>query len=1218
NNCLPFTSNMAIGGLGTDQDTNFQFCGGGSGWVHAGDENRVDPATGFEAAATAGRIKSYTRMGSATGNFDRVVYFITRYSTEGRDIYQRDYYLYDWEKNDINALANLVGVKNVVVMLNVPSVIDTTWLIEKGVGALAVVWMGGEQAGNSIADVCTGVVSPSGKLADTWAKDLQYYPTIKNSWWDSVTNLTTLQNSKNDFGEFGNVRYEEDIYVGYRYFETFDPTYQTVNFEFGYGLSYTTFNIDVTGVNINKNLGKIKVFAKVTNTGKFAGKEVVQVYYSTPNDVIDSPSKQLIAFEKTETLQPNASQTLTLEFDINEMSQFDDLGKIKLDAFVLQRGDYNIYVGNSIKDSNKRLVATYQQTSNQVILETSHLTTNLDRRLTSDGTYDIINKEGYEVKAAGMSVIQAEDYFSSSHYSESTGDWNMDEIVNRHEIGMSSGMHIRRAENKTFRYKLYVEKAGTYNIDFIMANGSGATITNNFSLFLDYTDDATDNGTNQNLTVNVPSPNTDWNNYQRISGKTITFTQAGECFMTIKTHSPCANFDYFVIYNNNVSATKVTQITAPNFTSAVNTENSDQAPTPEASIYGTCLGFLHSGRVVEYTLNVEKAGDYYLDFDASSCGYASSEVAIVSINGVAQSTKVAMMRTACSPQDQGVPIDHYFYFDKTNQMQVTLPAGTVTLKLEFLNSAITNLRSINFTPVALGARSYTYTDNTAYWNLQTTFASDGVGLDLGFKYIDVVQGKCTVEQFLNQMHSSELAYMTGLYTGSDVTGDGVNEPRLEDVNSGVGGFGGVLGTALVDYYGIPYAATADGPAGIRFINENDTAISEFYRRSTYFPCITMLSSTWNKDLAYEFGRAYGAEAQAVGIEVMLAPGMNIHRSPLGGRNFEYISEDPFITGTFATYITLGCQSRGVSVSGKNIAANSQENNRFNQDTKVSARALREIYLKGFEMVIKNANPGTMMTSYNYVNGTSTAEHYELLTNVVRNEWGWEGVIESDWSENVNDCTMVNAGNNLHSCVIHYDQIELGYKLRLLDKAKLVENASYVIKFLIRSQASSLSATRYPEIEAATKITCTDGSGRVWEPMEMTNIQIINESKSVWEAGLATGIHGDARLELSDETNQISWTSANSGVYGAIAVEKGGDYYLAYTLNIGAIAEKYGKFNLYIDGVLVDTFTNPNKLKSTAEWGTEDWVSEDIFFGDSGSKKVTLKPGVHRIYIDILD
>ncbi|MBO4963246.1 MAG: fibronectin type III-like domain-contianing protein, partial [Clostridia bacterium] len=548
-------------------------------------------------------------------------------------IFAKDYYLYDYEKTDITNLINLVGKEKVVVLLNIPSAMDTTWLINQDVGAIAVVWMGGEQAGNSIADVCTGVVSPSGKLADTWAKDLQYYPTTKNDWWDSVSDLTTLQNSLNDFGDFGVARYVEDLYVGYRYFATFDPNFETVNYEFGYGLSYTNFNIDVVGVNINKNKGTIKVYAKVTNTGNFAGKEVVQVYYSTPNDVIDAPSKQLIAFAKTETLQPNASQTLTLEFNVNEMSQFDDMGVIKHSAYVMQRGDYNIYVGNSIKDSGKRLVATYTQNANEVIEECNELSTTIDKRLTSDGTYQVINTDGYRVNATGASTIQAENYISNTNVKEPFGDdYAAYEHVSRFEYGMASGQLLRITSGHTFRYRLYVEKAGTYNIDFIMANGSGTNYNDMLQLFVDYTDDAIDNGVNQNATVNLDADaNNNWQAWKRVTGNTITFTQTGAVYMTLVCASPCADMDYFVIYNNNVSATSVTEITAANYSYAVNNADATQGPTVEASVFGLCLGYLHSGRQLKYTLNVETAGQYYINLNASSCAYASDNVAKLSV-----------------------------------------------------------------------------------------------------------------------------------------------------------------------------------------------------------------------------------------------------------------------------------------------------------------------------------------------------------------------------------------------------------------------------------------------------------------------------------------------------------------------------------------------------------------------------------------------------------
>ena len=1209
-NCLPFTSTMKIGGLGLGQDSNFQFGGGGSGWVHAGDANRINPKQGLQSAADAGRIASYTAMGSASGSFDRVIYFITRYSTEGRDIYASDYYLNDVEKNDITSLINVFGKENVVVLLNIPSVIDTTWLIEKDVGAIAVVWMGGEQAGNSIADVLTGLVTPSGKLADTWAKDLQYYPTTKNDWWDSVEVLNTLQNGLNDFGDFGVARYVEDLYVGYRYFETFDPTYELVNYEFGYGLSYTTFDIDVTGVNINKSKGKIKVFAKVTNTGDFSGKEVVQIYYSTPNDIIDSPAKQLIAFAKTETLLPGASQTLTLEFDINEMSQFDDMGVIKNSAYVMQRGDYNIYVGNSIKDSGKRLVATYIQNSNEVIEECSELSTTLDKRLTSDGTYQVINTDGYRVNAAGSSTVQAENYISNTNVKEPFGsDYTAYEHVARYEYGMASGQLLRITSGHTFRYRLYVEKAGTYNIDFIMANGSGNNYTNMLQLFVDYTDDAVDNGVNQNVSVNLDADvNNNWQAWKRVTGNTITFTQTGAVYMTLVCASPCADMDYFVIYNNDVSANAVSEINGANFFYAVNNADTTQGPTIEASLFGLCVGYLHNDRQLKYTVNVQRAGQYYINLNASSCSYASNEVVTLSVGDTAVGN-FKVMRTASEPA-QGATSDCWYYFEDSSQLLVELPEGEVVLTLDFNNSAITNLKSIKIAPASTGAYSYNWVDNTNDFILKTDYNGGGVSNGTLYTYDMVVRGEVDAYTFLNQLTTYELATMAGLYTGNEYGS------RLEDINSGVGGFGGMVNTDLTNKYLIPYAATADGPAGVRFINENNTEIDEFYRYSTYFPCITMLSSTWNTDLAYEFGVAYGQEARAVGVEVMLAPGMNIHRSPLGGRNFEYISEDPYVTGSIATAITLGCQSTGVSVSIKHFAANSQENSRFHQDTKVSPRALREIYLKGFEMVIKNANPGTMMTSYNYVNGVSTGEHYDLITKVVRGEWKWDGVIESDWSENINTGVMVNAGNNLHSCTPDIQDIKICYEQNMLSREKLIENATYIINLLMRTQASSLSESTLPTVEASQKLTCTDGSGTVWDYMEMTNVQIISENKSVYELGKPGGIHGNARLETVDGTTQICYTAEGSGVYGAITVQTSGDYYLAYTLNIGAVAEKYGAFKLFIDGKLVDTFTNPSHLKSTANWGEEDWISESIFVGDQGSKKITLSVGVHRIYVDI--
>ncbi len=1255
NDCLPFTSNMAVGGW---QPSTFIYGGGGSGEVHTASADLISPKAGFDNAVGANRLKSYTEITSASGAFDRVIYYISRTTQEGWDRVATEndsekgdkgqgtyYYLMATEKANIQSLCATYGKDKVAVLLNVPSVVDTTWLIEQDVGAIMVVWLPGEQAGNAIADVCCGVVSPSGKLADTWAKDLQYYPSTKNGYYDSGDlsadasnywmndNLATLQNSKNAFGEPGPAYYEEDIYLGYRYFETFDPTYQLVNYEFGYGLSYTTFDIDVTSVKVNSVAKTIRLLAKVTNTGDRAGKEVVQVYYSTPNNLIDSPAKQLIAFKKTKTLQAGESQTLTLEFDIEEMSQFDDTGVIALDYFVMQQGDYHIFVGNSVKDAGKNLVATYQQKASNTVGELlTHIETNLARRLTSNGTYEDLNTDYYTVKAGGMTIVQAEDYYSSTAKAilQSSGKDNY--FVKRYTFGtMGSGRYIDTSiRGNTLRYRLYVEQAGVYNVDFIMCNGYNVELTDCLEMYVDYSlYDQVDNGADQNITVDIPACGTNWEDFKRYTGNTVEFTQAGWVYLTIKANDTCTNLDSFILYNNNVSSVSQTRLYATSFTSAVDTQNSEAKNVAVAEVCpdGTVIGYLGANKEVTYTVNVAAAGDYYLDLDASSCVTASNNAATVYINGVAQSTPLQIMRTACNPNEDiaSVPKSCYYVFTKTNQIKVHFDnAGTATIKLQFNDGAITNLLSVNLTPTSIGQeRAYTYTDNTADFTALTDFETDGNGDEIraqnngkDFYYMDVVQGKCSVETFLDQMHSSELAWFTGLYCGvnrSSLNGGTMNY-KLEDVNSGVGGFGGIPDEATGYYYHIPYAATADGPAGVRF----DKNVNPNYYYSTYFPCMTMAASTWNEELIEEFGVIFGKEARLAGIEVMLAPGMNIHRNPLGGRNFEYLSEDPYVTGVIATAITKGCQSTGVSVSLKHFAANNQEGDRFNSDSKVSARALREIYFKAFEMVIKEANPGTMMTCYNLINGESVAESYTLLTEIVRGEWGYEGVIESDWWENVNDCFMVNAGNNLHSASPDYSLIQTGYTYRMITREKLIENASYVINFLIRSQASSLSNAQAMDTNtsvptATEQITCTDGSGKVWNPMYSTNNQIISESNSVWEARLASGIHGAAKHETKDGTTYITAMDADSGAYGSITVTRAGTYYLGYTLCIPASTT--ASFKLYIDNKLVDTFNDSTKTttdKPVYGSTTVNQKMEALFAKDT---TVQLTAGVHRIYID---
>jgi Beta-glucosidase-related glycosidases len=268
----------------------------------------------------------------------------------------------------------------------------------------------------------------------------------------------------------------------------------------------------------------------------------------------------------------------------------------------------------------------------------------------------------------------------------------------------------------------------------------------------------------------------------------------------------------------------------------------------------------------------------------------------------------------------------------------------------------------------------------------------------GATLYDVAKGQVSMEQFVAGLDVTHLANI--------VEGAGLGGSTLSAV--GAAGYS----TGLYENLGIPQMTMSDGPAGLR-ITQQINSVPPTYQFTTAWPIGTMLAQTWDRDLLTQVGTAIGKEMREYGATLWLAPGMNIHRDPLNGRNFEYFSEDPLIAGLTAAGETAGVQSNaGVGVTLKHYAANNQETQRSGSNSVIGERAAREIYLKGFEIAVKAAQPMAIMTSYNRVNGTYSSANYDMNTDLLRGEWGFKGLVMTDWGGSHGAVATMYSGNDL--------------------------------------------------------------------------------------------------------------------------------------------------------------------------------------------------------------
>lgn len=631
---------------------------------------------------------------------------VTMPSLAGRIFEKGDFYLTKAEELLIEQVKK--AFDKIIVVLNVGGMVDCTWFQKDAkLSSVLLAWQGGMEGGLATADILCGKVNPSGKLPDTFATALEDYPST-----------ATFHESPHY------VDYKEDIYVGYRYFETIPGKALKVCYPFGFGLSYTSFSIDTQQVWEADD--RIYIAVKVTNTGSRAGKEVVQVYYSAPQGLLGKPARQLCAFAKTKLLTPGESQLLTLSFTKASMASYDDTGKIALSAYVLEKGTYSFYAGNSVRDAQK-LDFTWTLRENTVAeqLQKRLPPTSLAERMLADGSYETLPQS-----------------------------------------------------------------------------------------------------------------------------------------------------------------------------------------TP---------------------------------IDPNACIFPK----------MAPGT------------DEGLaPASKYY-------------------PLLFL----------------------------------------GERLKKGTKpLIEVAEGRMTLEEFMAQLSDDDLIHLLG------------GQPNTSVSNT--------FGLGNLPEYGIPTITTADGPAGLRIVPECCV-------NTTAFPCATLLASTWNTDLVEQVGKAGAEEVKENNIGMWLTPAINIHRNPMCGRNFEYYSEDPFLTGKIGAAMVRGIQSQHIAACVKHFACNNKETNRKHSDSRLSERALREIYLKGFEIIVKEADPWTIMTSYNIINGQRASESHELLEEILRNEWGFHGMVTSDWWNRSEHYKEILAGNDLKMGCGFHERVKKAMELGAVTRTDLERCARRVLELILK-------------------------------------------------------------------------------------------------------------------------------------------------------------------------
>jgi beta-glucosidase-like glycosyl hydrolase len=1012
NGILPLKKGTRVALFGNGQ-INFVRGGTGSGWVNTA--YTVNFLQGMRNKQNEGKIKLNDSLASsyiewvAAGNSgmipinsdirkiaaasDAAIIIISRISGEGSDrsASKGDYYLSDVEIAMLDRVTS--AFNKIVVVMNVGGIVDMTW-VEKypKIGAVLMSWLPGMEGGNAIADILCGDVNPSGKLVDTYARSYNDYPSASN------------------FGNGSRVIYTEDIYVGYRYFETADPEYKKVKYEFGYGKSYSSFEItDKKAIVENE---EIVVMATVTNKGPYKGKEVLQVYYSAPQGKLNKPAKVLAAFAKTPLLGINESITLTMRYPVSDMASYDDTGKTGFkSAYVMESGQYNIYLGNSIKDAGKGgIVYSYNLSETRNVLQ------------------------------------------------------------------------------------LTEEMVPVYPFERLVNPLTGET-----------------------------------------------------------EHSGPSQSEYLNSLIHNIPATGTVSFSATAVSSMTKGVNFESIPDTDAQ----CIAHFNGNEEISYRLNVERTGNYFIGFIYANGRSLLTNIMDVFVNDTKQELNVTMVQTGNGSANE------WYNFTHSDMYPVRLNGGVCEIRLKSngycgnLKTIVIadNARAISNLPLAVQVVRNLSGDLLQRTSLPATAGSSLFSTAMGrMQLYDVYKEPSKMGEFLSMLTIDDLCHLS--FGHGSTIADGT----------------GTIGS--LRRYGIPPMNTADGPAGLRL------AVG-----TTMMPMSTSQACTWNEAILEEIGTEIGIEATLHGVDVWLAPGMNIHRNPLCGRNFEYYSEDPLLTGKMAAAITRSVQSQGIGVTLKHYAANNQETGRNEVDTVVSERALREIYLKGFEIGVKEGDPWCIMSSYNFINGIETSERYDLLTTVLRDEWGFNGLVMTDWGNNSSPFKEVKAGNDVKMPDGNPGSILSALHTGTLTRNELERNIERVLNVIIRSRAFNNIIDNPAYYDPVIHIIEGEGVTRI---------------KAAQFADSSGGPRPEATADVDGGMN-IGWMDAGGSLVYFINVDSGGPYDLEFRY---AANGPNGAYRILLDGnVLIDKV----ELSNTRGW--QNWRT-------SSKYRIALTRGEHIFTIDI--